>query len=235
VERLSTAILINVVPAVAAVLSRSLTLTGALAGALIGIVIYAGSGGSGWSILAFAFILTVSSTRVGYARKAEAGIAEERGGRRGAGSVIANCLVGAIGAVLIAASADDRLGALVLVTGLTAGASDTVASEVGKAFGRKPRAVPSMTPVPPGTPGAVSMTGTLAGLVAALAMALAAAAVRVPGFAEPMVAIVVVGATLGAFVESALATWLEPRGLIDNDALNFINTVVAAVAAVAAS
>ena len=33
---------------------------------------------------------------------------------------------------------------------------------------------------------------------------------------------------VGAFVESALATQFESRGILNNDALNFINTLVAA-------
>ncbi len=234
-DRLPAAIVINVIPAVAAVLARSLTLTGSVVGTLLGIVIYAGSGGAGWLILCMAFVFAVLSSQIGRSRKAAAGIVEDRGGRRGAGNALANCLVGAIGAALIVARFDDRIGGLVLVAGLTAGASDTVASEVGKAFGGTPRAVPSMRRVPAGTPGAVSFVGTIAGVVAAAAMALTAALLHVPGFTEAMIGVVVLGATVGAFAESALASWIEPRGIVNNDVLNFVNTTVAAIVAVTLS
>jgi len=234
-DRLPAAIVINVILAIAAVLGRSLTLTGAAVGTLIGIAIYAGSGGAGWLMLCLAFALAVSSSQIGRTRKAELAVADDRGGRRGAGNAIANCLVGAIGAALIVGRFDDHFGALVLVTGLTAGASDTVASEIGKAFGGTPRAMPSMRRVATGTPGAVSLLGTISGMVAAAVMALVARALHVPGFGMDMVGAVVLGATIGAFAESALASWLEPRGIVNNDVLNFINTTVAAVMAVAVS
>ena len=44
---------------------------------------------------------------------------------------------------------------------------------------------------------------------------------------------VVIAATVGALVESALAATLEAPGMVNNDILNFINTAVAAVTALA--
>ncbi len=58
-----------------------------------------------------------------------------------------------------------------MVAALAAGASDTVASEIGKAWGRRTFLFPSFKPVRPGTSGAVSLEGTAAGLVAALGLA----------------------------------------------------------------
>jgi uncharacterized membrane protein len=69
----------------------------------------------------------------------------------------------------------------------------------------------------------------LAGAASAAALPTLGAAVGlVPANA---VWIVVVGATVGAFVESALAATLEARGIVNNHVLNFINTVVAVAAA----
>jgi uncharacterized protein (TIGR00297 family) len=120
---------------------------------------------------------------------------------------------------------------LVLVTALTAGGSDTVASEIGKAWGRRTFLVVGLRPVAPGTSGAVSLEGTLAGLVSALALAALAAAL---GLVEPrFVWVATAGATIGAFVESALGATLEGPGIVNNDLLNFVNTAVASAAAVA--
>jgi len=109
-----------------------------------------------------------------------------------------------------------------LVTGLAAGASDTVASDVGKAFGGQPRAFPSFHAVAPGTPGAVTIVGTLAGLVAAAVIAWPAVILwLLPADRIP----VVVGAcTAGAFIESTLASRLETKGVLGNNALNLLNT-----------
>jgi uncharacterized protein (TIGR00297 family) len=118
-----------------------------------------------------------------------------------------------------------------MVTALVAGASDTVASEIGKAWGRRTYLFPMFTRVRPGTPGAVSLEGTGAGLVAALALsALALALGLIKGHA---IWYATVGATVGSFIESSLGATLESSGTLDNHTLNFINTALSAACAVA--
>jgi uncharacterized protein (TIGR00297 family) len=88
----------------------------------------------------------------------------------------------------------------------------------------------TLAAVPPGTPGAISLEGTAAGLVCASALATVGAALGlVPR--STLVAIVA-GATLGAFAESVLSATLEHRGILNNDILNFLNTGIAAVSAI---
>jgi uncharacterized protein (TIGR00297 family) len=133
-----------------------------------------------------------------------------------------------------AASTPYRGASLVaLVAALTAGGSDTVASEIGKAWGRATFLVTNLGRVKPGTPGAMSLEGTGAGVVAALA--LAAFGVWLGLMPATAIVVVVVAATLGALVESALGATLEAPGILNNDLLNFINTAVAAAIAVAVS
>ena len=77
----------------------------------------------------------------------------------------------------------------------------------------------------------MSIEGTAAGLVAAFALgAVGLALGLIPGAALPAV---VLAATAGALVESALGATLEGPGILNNDMLNFINTAVAAVVALA--
>ena len=119
------------------------------------------------------------------------------------------------------------------VASLTAGGSDTVASEIGKAWGRSTFLVTTFSRVKPGTPGAMSIEGTAAGLLAAFALAAVAVAVGlIPASATLAV---VAGAMAGALVESALAATLEGPGILNNDMLNFITTAIAAVVALAMS
>jgi uncharacterized membrane protein len=47
-----------------------------------------------------------------------------------------------------------------------------------------------------------------------------------------MVLVVVLGATIGSFAESLMGATLEERGVVNNDVLNFVNTAIAALAAV---
>ena len=77
----------------------------------------------------------------------------------------------------------------------------------------------------------MSLEGTAAGLVAAFGLAAIARGARlIPAQRDP-------GSRrrrrlLGALVESALGATLEGPGILNNDMLNFINTAVAAAAAV---
>jgi uncharacterized protein (TIGR00297 family) len=121
-------------------------------------------------------------------------------------------------------------GAMIaFVAALTAGASDTIASEIGKAWGRRTWLLMPLRRVQPGTTGAISIEGTTAGLLGAFALASAAASLDlVPAWT---VLPVVAGATIGSFVESTLGATLEANGVLNNDVLNFINTGVAAFAA----
>ena len=77
-------------------------------------------------------------SRLGLRRKTLLGIAEERGGRRGAGNAIANTGVAADrGAAVGADVRARRRRSLAFVAALAAGGSDTIASEIGKAWGRR--------------------------------------------------------------------------------------------------
>jgi uncharacterized protein (TIGR00297 family) len=116
---------------------------------------------------------------------------------------------------------------------LTAGASDTIASEIGKAWGRRTWLVAPVRRVPPGTSGALSVEGTVAGIVGAAALGgLSVALGIVP--ADALLPIVA-GATVGSFVESGLAARFEASGVLNNDALNLLNTGVSAYAALVIS
>ena len=231
VQALPWAIGVNAVTAALGYLAKSVSLSGALAGAGVGAVIYVGGGAGAWSLLFATFIAASVTSRLGITRKESLGIAEERGGRRGAGNAIANCGVAAVAAIVALTTPYTAPALLALVAALTAGGSDTVASEIGKAWGRSTFLVTTLGRVKPGTPGAMSLEGTAAGILAALA--LAAIGVAFGLVPRPAIFAVVAGATVGALVESALGATLEGPGILNNDMLNFITTAVAAVVALA--
>jgi uncharacterized protein (TIGR00297 family) len=211
--------------------ARTVNASGALAGAVIGAAVVVGAGWEGWVLLVATFAAATATSRVGLRRKTQLGIAEARQGRRGAGNAIANTGVAAVAALLAVATASRDQALLAFAAALTAGGSDTVASEIGKAFGRATFMVPSLRPAAPGTPGAVSAIGTAAGLAGAIALAALAWVLGIidgRGFVP-----VVAGATAAAFAESALGATLEAPGIVNNDVLNFLNTLIAAAAAIA--
>jgi uncharacterized protein (TIGR00297 family) len=211
---------------------RAVTFGGGGAGFLCALAIYLGAYLAGVAVLGAALLLTILSSRLGRAQKAALGIAEERSGQRGARNVLANCLVAALGGLLSAFSTagSSETGAMIIVTGLAAGASDTVASEVGKAYGKQPRAFPTLRVVAPGTPGAVSIAGTAAGMMAAAMIAWPAVILWL--LPPDRIPLIVVACTIGSLIESALATRFESTGGLGNHTLNLLNTASAAAVAV---
>lgn len=226
---LAAAVLTNIVTAWAGYQARTVSVSGAVAGAVIGIIIFTAAGWQGWVLLLAAFLAASATSRVGLRRKAVLGIAEGRGGRRGAGNAIANTGVAAIAAAVSVGGGDPLLARVAFAASLVAGGSDTIASEIGKAWGRRTWSITTLGRVPPGTSGAMSFEGTAAGLVGAFALAALAIAVGI----VPAAALVpiVAAATIGALVESWLGATLEGPGILNNDMLNFINTAAAAACA----
>jgi uncharacterized protein (TIGR00297 family) len=227
---LPAAIAVNAAVAAAGYFARTVTAPGAIVGAALGIVILLAAGWGGWALLIATFALAVATSRLGLRRKTLLGIAEDRGGRRGAGNAFANTGVAAIAAVLSMLTYANGPALAAFVAALAAGGSDTAASEIGKAWGRRTYLVPTFRLVPPGTPGAVSLEGTAAGLIGAFG--LGALGVAFGLIASGALLPVIAGATIGAFAESALASTLEGPGVVNNDVLNFLNTAIAAATTV---
>jgi uncharacterized protein (TIGR00297 family) len=182
------------------------------------------------------FIIGTACTKLGYARKARAGLAQEKGGRRGAGHAFANVGVAAICAV----ACWRGLGLVPLFMGITAlatAAADTAGSEIGQLIGRRAFHPLALRRVERGTDGAISIEGTLAALIAALAVAIAGTAMAAhnlrPGFMGSVtidrtrtVAVVTVAAFLASYIESLMGTYTRN---VPNHVMNFLNTLVGAV------
>jgi uncharacterized protein (TIGR00297 family) len=222
-------IALNLVIAFAGYVAGTVTRAGAIGGSVIGSVIAVTTGWRGWTLLFVTFLTAAVSSRLGLRRKTLLGIAEERGGRRGVGNAIANTGFAAGAALVSALTYAHDAGLLAFATALAAGGSDTFASEIGKAWGRRTYSLSNLRIVPPGTPGAMSFAGTIAGLLAAAGLA---AVAIVLGLVGPKALLpVVIGATIGSLCESLLATSLEGPGILNNDLLNFLNTAIAATTA----
>lgn len=229
--RMPAAIVLNAAVAFAGYRARTVTLAGAITGALIGLAIYLSTGWQGWLLLLVTFVAASAASRLGLTRKVLLGIAEERGGRRGPGNAIANTGIAAVASVVALAGAYPHLAQLAFVTALVTGGSDTIASEIGKAWGRQTWSITSLTRVQPGTSGAMSLEGTIAGIASAAALGLVAISLGL--IPRSLLWIVVAAATAGSLLESWLGATFEAPGILNNDMLNFINTAAAALAALA--
>jgi uncharacterized protein (TIGR00297 family) len=216
-----------IVTALFAVLAYALGMVsrgGALGGFVVGAMIYASLGPPGFAVLALFVVGGSLLTRLGYTRKRRAGTAEATGGRRGARNALANCGVALICALLAALTSSPALTAA-FVASLGAAFADTAESEVGQAYARAPRLITTLRSVPPGTDGAVSLPGTLAGLAAAnltAALGFALGLVDAPGFM-----LLVALAAFSGTVADSLAGALAPR--IGNELTNVLCTLTAAL------
>lgn len=227
----AAALAFNLVVAAAALRARAVDRSGAIAGALLGTIVAAFGGWRCYVLLLGFFLLGTGATRAGYARKLAAGIAQEKGGRRGARHALANVSAGAAFAFLAVATPGEQVFLCAVAAAFATAAADTVSSEIGQAYGRRHVLVTSLRTVPAGTDGAVSLEGTAAGLSAAALLAFVGYST---GLLAPVGAgIVVVAALIGTTVESFLgATWERAHG-IDNDVMNFTNTLVGGLTALA--
>jgi uncharacterized protein (TIGR00297 family) len=222
--RVWAAIGLNVAVAALGYIARTVTVAGAIAGAIIGVALFVGTGLVGWMLLFASFLFAAGTTRLGLRRKLAAGIAEARGGRRGAGNAIANTGLAAFAALVALGMPEPSLARLAMVAALATAASDTVASEVGKAWGRTTWLVVGFRRGPPGTSGAVSLEGTAAGFAAAVLLAWIADGL----ISYEWILGVAVAATMASLVESVLGATLEESGTLNNDALNFVNAAIGA-------
>ena len=205
-------------------LVRGVTNSGALAGAVVCVALLVGQGWDGFAALVTVFLLTWAATRFGYTRKQAMGTAEARSGRT-AKQVLANLGVAACASVLLIATSRPGF-ALAACAALCEAAADTVASELGQAMGGKPRLISNWRMVEPGSNGAITAYGTIAGCAAAVVVAAVFAWFGSRNFAQVFLC---AGAGIGGMIaDSVLGATIERRGMTGNDTVNFLSTLIAA-------
>jgi uncharacterized protein (TIGR00297 family) len=116
---------------------------------------------------------------------------------------------------------------------LTEAAADTVSSEAGQALSAQPRLILGLVPVPPGTNGAISLEGTLAGCLAAALVAWTASLAGIVSWR--WVPIISLAGVAGMLFDSYLGASFENHGDMGNDSVNFVSTVFAADLALVAT
>jgi len=154
---------------------------------------------------------------------AASGLAQADSGRRGAAHVVANCLVPT--ALLLLG-----VRSIAFVAAFAAALADTLGTEIGALFGKRPFSPLTLSALPAGTPGAISLPGTAASLAGAAAIALAGVGLGlVPARLAWAAAL---GGFLGALAESVLyAMGARFRFRLDHEFANALNTFVGAMLA----
>lgn len=220
--RLAWAMGLNVLVAVVAYLRHSVTATGAVMGAGVGMVIYLSGGGFYWSIL-MAFFASSSvigrmtgrrGTRAERRRQAES--IHAKGGRRDGVQVLAN---GGLAAIMAAAHAVSGRPIFMLGYAITmaAATADTWASEIGVLSSGDPVSILTLKPIPRGTSGGISPLGLAASTGGALFIGswFAVGYVVVHGWNGmellSMVAAITGGGFLGSLLDSVLGATVQAQ------------------------
>jgi uncharacterized protein (TIGR00297 family) len=149
---------------------RSVSGSGAVAGATVGTVILVAGGFLYWIMLMLFFVSSSVASRVGGRRKERLDAMHERGSRRDAVQVVANGGLGAV-AVLALRLTGEPAFALAAAAAFASVNADTWASEIGVLSRRAPRSILTRKPLEPGTSGGVSPLGTAAAAVGSLLIA----------------------------------------------------------------
>jgi uncharacterized protein (TIGR00297 family) len=238
------AIALNTVLLSLVALSPKKLLTGAgiIHAWILGVLIWGGLGWPGYAIVAAYFILGSGVTRIGLAEKEAAGIAEKRSGARGpenvwgSAAIAALCVLGVLILPHTPFSNQINMAKPLLLLGYVASfctkLADTCGSEIGKAYGKRTFLITTLQPVPKGTEGAVSLEGTLAGILAAILLGLLGWGVGL--ISGGQVLICVIAAFIATNLESVIGATLQRQwDWLTNEAVNVVNTLIGAIVAVA--
>ncbi|KAM7280393.1 hypothetical protein ACFE04_007527 [Oxalis oulophora] len=219
------------------ILVTGLSASGIAAAFLLGTLTWRAFASSGFLLVATYFIIGTAVTKVKMAQKEAQGVAEKRKGRRGPASVIGSSFAGCVCAYLsifgIGGDAFLRLWQLGFVASFCTKLSDTVSSEIGKAYGKTTYLVTNFKVVPRGTEGAVSVEGTFAGLFASVLLASVGCYLGLVN--APEAAISVIASQIANVGESIVgASFQDKEGFqwLNNDVVNVINISMGAILAV---
>ncbi|ACS90320.1 MULTISPECIES: TIGR00297 family protein [Thermococcus] len=206
---------------------RALDGKGTLAAAFLGVFTLELGGIYPFLALLTFVIFGILATKYKFSEKIKKGIAQEGKGIRSWRNVFGNGLAALIFLIVEYYTKQDIFWAATFSAIATANA-DTLASELGKIWGKHPRIITTLEPALPGDEGAVSLQGEVAALIGGFAIALFALFLT-QNKTEIFVA-VTLGGFLGCNIDSVIGATLERKGLVNNHHTNFLATLLGGIA-----
>ena len=210
-----------------------LTKKGWIHAGILGTLLWGSIGWRGWISVSVYLLLGTLVTRIGYKNKKSRGIAEARGGKRGPENVWGSAATGCFLAVL-SCFLTDYFSLLMVgfASSFAAKLSDTFSSEIGKRFGQRTFLITTFKSVPPGTEGAISLEGSLAGLMGSAIMTFVMFNLSIISSLSVGL-IVFLSGYLATFLESYIGAVIQNRiEWMSNELVNSIQTTLAAIIAI---
>lgn len=206
--------------------ARKLTLGGTITAGMLAVVIYAGTGVAGITLLGGFFVLGTGATLWRKQDKIKAGWAEKESSRRNAGQVLANGGVSSLlGLLAWLVPAQAAICLWMMAGAFSAAAADTLSSELGVLYGRRFINIRSLRPDQKGLDGVISLEGTLMGIGGSMLVALL---LWLISGIQAIVPVLLAG-TIGNLLDSYLGAVFERHGLLHNNWVNACNTLAGAV------
>jgi uncharacterized protein (TIGR00297 family) len=216
----------------ASIKTWKLTVAGGITGGIMAIVIYLGVGVFGILMLGSFFLLGTSATAWQSNTKNKLGIAEKGHGQRTMGQVLANGgVAGLLGLLAIWNAENLSLWAIMTAGSLSAATADTLSSELGSLYGKRFYNCITFKKDQRGLDGVISVEGVLIGIVGSALIAVVYSAGF--GWTVTKLLIVIGAGTIGNLADSVLGATLERKEILQNNMVNFLNTMVGALAAMA--
>jgi uncharacterized protein (TIGR00297 family) len=202
---------------------RKLTVAGAIAGGVIGLLVFIGAGFTGLAMLAAFFLLGTTATAWKRKQKTQVGMAQEEGSRRNLGQVLANGgISGMLGLLALFLPEQKDLFAFLMAGAFSAAMADTLSSELGTIYGKRFYNIITFQKDERGSDGVISLEGTIFGVIGSSIIALIYCSGV--GWNEHFFWIVLAG-IIGNLTDSVLGATLERKQVIGNDAVNALNTL----------
>ncbi len=207
-----------------------LTKKGWIHSGILGTLLWGAIGWKGWMSVCIYLLMGTLVTKIGFKNKASRGIAEARDGKRGPENVWGSAATGCFLALMSYLFPEYSLVFMVgFAASFAAKLSDTFSSEIGKRFGRRTFLITTFESVTPGTEGAVSLEGSIAGFVGSAFMTFVMIKLSIiSGYSVAF--IVLFSGYLATILESYIGALIQNRIVwLNNELVNSIQTTLAAI------
>lgn len=207
--------------------TKRIDASGAITGGIITAFLLLGANIWGLIILGAFFTLGSLASVWKFKQKQQLGLAEANKAKRSAVHAFSNGGVAAIcGLLAWLFPANASLFQTMLAASMASAMADTLASELGNVYGSRYINVLTFRKAPRGLDGVVSWEGTLLGAVGSMLIAI----IYGLGFGWTILVIIVAFSGIaGNWFDSVLGATVQRKGYLNNHAVNFANTLFAAL------